>query len=186
VYGIVKQSRGLIKVDTKLGSGTSFKVHFPATELCEAVLEADQNAAHVHSHGGTVLVVEDAPSFRSLICEVLQAHEYKVLVAKDGTEALRICEEYKGPIHLLLTDVIMPGISGPTLAKRVRARRGETRCLLMSGHSGELIESDKLSPYMSFIQKPFAPADLLHRISDLLADGKIAHRQPERAQGASA
>ena len=186
VYGIVKQSRGFVTVDSKLGKGTSFRIYFPVTERREVVLDADHHAAGFPAYGTTVLVVEDAPPLRSLICEVLQAHGFEVLVATEGKEALRICEQHKGPIHLLLTDVIMPGISGASLAKQVRTRRGETKCLLMSGYSGEQIESDRLNPYMGFIAKPFVPADLLRKINDLLHASSTEHHTPEAARGASA
>ncbi|MGA2235657.1 MAG: ATP-binding protein [Terriglobales bacterium] len=168
VYGIVKQSNGHIEVQSTLGHGSSFKIYLPAAEQTEADQESRNNSAETAFSGETVLVVEDAKPLRGLICEALSASGCTVLSARDGREALQIVNERKGVIDLLLTDVIMPGISGPALAKQVRSLRPRTKILFMSGYSGEFLP-DMLTPGVSFIQKPFTVADLARKIHKMLA-----------------
>ena len=168
VYGIVKQSNGHIEVQSTLGHGSSFKIYLPAAEQTEADQESRNNSAETAFSGETVLVVEDAKPLRGLICEALSASGCTVLSARDGREALQIVNERKGVIDLLLTDVIMPGISGPALAKQVRSLRPQTKILYMSGYSGEFLP-DMLTPGVSFIQKPFTLADLARKIRKMLA-----------------
>jgi two-component system, cell cycle sensor histidine kinase and response regulator CckA len=169
VYGIVKQSNGHIEVQSTLGHGSSFKIYLPAAEQTEADHESRNNSAETAFSGEIVLVVEDAKPLRGLICEALSASGCTVLSARDGREASRIVNERKGAIDLLLTDVIMPGISGPALAKQVRSLRPQTKILYMSGYSGEFLP-DMLTPGVSFIQKPFTLADLARKIGKMLAD----------------
>ena len=168
VYGIVKQSNGHIEVQSMLGHGSSFKIYLPAAEQTEADHESRNGSAETAFSGETVLVVEDAKPLRGLICEALSAAGCTVLSARDGREALQIVNERKGVIDLLLTDVIMPGISGPALAKQVRSLRPRTKILFMSGYSGEFLP-DMLTPGVSFIQKPFTVADLARKIHKMLA-----------------
>lgn len=171
VYGIVKQSNGYIEVQSTLGRGSSFQIFLPAEVQAGAVLESgkDNNADPVFS-GETVLVVEDAEPLRELICGALSVCGCNVLSAPHGQEALRIVNQQKGVIDLLVTDVIMPGMNGPALAKEVRSLRPEIKILYMTGYSGEFVRSDMLIPGVSFIQKPFAPADLRRKIRKMLAD----------------
>jgi CheY-like chemotaxis protein len=171
VYAIVKQSNGSIEVQSKLGQGSSFKIYFPAAEQADADCESAAGAEKPVFSGETVLVVEDAEPLRRLICEALSASGCKVLSAPDGQEALRVVRR-EGSIDLLLTDVIMPGMNGPELAKQVRALRPQMKILYMTGYSGEFIRADMLTPGVSFIQKPFTPADLGRKIRRLLADSR--------------
>jgi len=181
VYGIVKQSNGNIEVQSTLGRGSSFQIFLPAEIQAGAVVEPgkDNNAEHVFS-GETVLVVEDAEPLRELICGALSASGCNVLSAPQGQEALRIVNQQKGVIDLLVTDVIMPGLNGPALAKQVRSLRPEIKILYMTGYSGEFVRSDMLIPGVSFIQKPFTPADLRRKIRKMLAD------KPAQAKKAAA
>ena len=178
VYAIVKQSNGSIEVNSKLGHGSSFQIYLPAAKQADADYESATGAAKPVFSGETVLVVEDAEPLRRLICEALSASGCKVLSAPDGQEALRIVSR-EGSVDLLLTDVIMPGMNGPALAKQVRSLRPRTKILYMTGYSGEFIRADMLTPGVSFIQKPFTPADLGRKIRKLLAD-------PREADGDSA
>ncbi|MGH9501404.1 MAG: ATP-binding protein [Terriglobales bacterium] len=169
IYGIVKQSNGCIEVQSTLGRGSSFQIFFPAEERAGATPEpGKENAADPVFSGETVLVVEDADPLRELICGALSASGCNVLSAAHGQEALRIVNQQKCVIDLLVTDVIMPGMNGPALAKQVRELRPEIKVLYMTGYSGEFVRSDMLIPGVSFIQKPFMPADLRRKIRKLL------------------
>jgi two-component system, cell cycle sensor histidine kinase and response regulator CckA len=172
VYAIVKQSNGHIEVQSTLGQGSSFKIYLPATKQAGADHESGKDTARLAFSGATVLVVEDARPLRDVICETLTASGCTVLSARDGQEALRMVGEGKRVFDLLLTDVIMPGMNGPALAKEVRSLRPETKILYMTGYSGEFIQADMLIPGVSFIQKPFTSADLERKIGKMLA-GKL-------------
>ncbi len=170
VYGIVKQSNGFVEVQSALGRGSSFQIYIPAEAQASTAIEPGKDAAESAFAGETILVVEDAAPLRDLICEALGASGCNVLSAAEGQEALRIVNQQKGVIHLLITDVIMPGMNGPALAKEVRSLRPEIKVLYMTGYSGEFVRSDMLIPGVSFIQKPFTPADLRRKIRKMLAD----------------
>jgi signal transduction histidine kinase/ActR/RegA family two-component response regulator len=181
VYGIVKQSNGCIEVQSTPGRGSSFQIFLPAEIQAGAAVEPGKdNPAEPVFSGETVLVVEDAEPLRELICGALSASGCNVLSAPQGQEALRIVNQQKGVIDLLVTDVIMPGMNGPALAKQVRSLRPEIKVLYMTGYSGEFVRSDMLVPGVSFIQKPFTPADLRRKIRKMLAD------KPAQAKKAAA
>jgi two-component system cell cycle sensor histidine kinase/response regulator CckA len=169
VYGIVKQSNGHIEVRSRLGHGSSFKIYLPAVEQAKANHETAQDRANPTFSGETVLVVEDARSLRDLICEALTKFGCTVLSARDGQEALLIAKQRQTAIDLLLTDVVMPRMNGPALAKEVRLLCPGTKILYMTGYSGEFLRSEMLIPGVSLIQKPFTPADLGRKISKMLA-----------------
>jgi signal transduction histidine kinase/ActR/RegA family two-component response regulator len=170
VYGIVKQSSGHIEVQSTPGRGSSFQIYLPAEAQAAAALEPGGDVTEPAFLGETILVVEDAAPLRDLVCQALSVSGCTVLSAPEAQEALRILSQQKGPIDLLITDVIMPGMNGPALAKQVRALRPETKILYMTGYSGEFVRSDMLIPGVSFIQKPFTPADLRRKIRKMLAD----------------
>jgi signal transduction histidine kinase/ActR/RegA family two-component response regulator len=176
VYGIVKQSSGHIEVQSALGRGSSFQIFLPAETQAGAVVETGKETADASFSGETILVVEDAEPLRDLICQALSVSGCTVLSAPEAQEALRILSQQKGVIDLLITDVIMPGMNGPALAKQVRAMRPETKILYMTGYSGEFVRSDMLIPGVSFIQKPFTPADLRRKIRKMLADKPQARK----------
>jgi two-component system, cell cycle sensor histidine kinase and response regulator CckA len=119
--------------------------------------------------GETVLVVDDEAAVRSAVREILQATGYIVLEAGSGEDALRICAEQEGPIHLLLTDVMMPGMCGPEVAQRLARMRPEMRVLYMSGYSDDaLIRRRAVAPGAAFLQKPFMPDTLAHKVREVL------------------
>jgi len=170
VHGIVKQSGGIILVESELGEGTTFRVLFPR-ELSAA------NASEKHAPLGrsraksteTILVVEDEAAVRELAKQILTMAGYTVLVASNGVEALGLCHERKGPLHLVLTDVIMPEMSGKELADRLVALRPDLRVLFMSGYPDESIfHHGVVQPGIHFIGKPFSPSDLTHAIRQML------------------
>ena len=138
----MKQSYGHIEVQSALGRGSSFQVYLPAEAQAATALEPGKDGAEPAFSGETILVVEDAAPLRDLVCQALSVSGCNVLSAPEAEEALRILGQQKGMIHLLITDVIMPGMNGPALAKQVRAMRPETKILYMTGYSGEFVRSD--------------------------------------------
>jgi CheY-like chemotaxis protein len=176
VYGIVKQSGGYIWVYSELNHGTTFKVYLPRVE--EAVEKgADSGvkpaAKELSALSGreTILLVEDEPALRELTRTVLAARGYNVIEASHAEEAERLASDRRdgGKIHLLLTDVIMPGVSGRELAKRVLARQPSMRVLYMSGYTYNVIaENGTLERDVAFLQKPFTPSTLVEKVREVL------------------
>jgi DNA-binding NtrC family response regulator len=169
VYGIVRQSGGCIRVDSAPGRGASFEIYLPRVqekaELPEKSREADFPAKGVE----TVLVVEDEEMVRELVCEVLRKNGYSVLEARHGEEALRISEGHRGPIHLLVTDVVMPRMRGNDLAERIAPLRPETKVIYMSGYTDNAeLYGRPGGTNFTFIQKPFRPATLSRVVRTVL------------------
>jgi PAS domain S-box-containing protein len=165
VHGIIKQSDGEIEVQSTIGEGTTFRLYFPRTTLkqLESVAETfgAESAAETN---GTVLLVEDDAGVRAITDRILQRMGYKVLVADLPRTAITICEQHNGPIELMLTDMVMPGMNGQELAKRLKERRPEMRIIFMSGYTeDELIRNMLGDERVEFIQKPFEP-DALARL----------------------
>jgi two-component system cell cycle sensor histidine kinase/response regulator CckA len=169
VYGVVKQSDGYIWVDSEPGKGTTFKICLP--EAVKAVVEAPIKSAPARAPRGseTVLLAEDEDSLRALISDLLQQNGYKVLVASCGLQAMKMAESYDGPIHLLLTDVVMPGMGGPALAKNLAAARPDTKILFMSGYiEFHSAGSSQLPPDAHMMQKPFSNETLIREVGNAL------------------
>jgi nitrogen-specific signal transduction histidine kinase len=172
VHGIVKQSDGHIWVYTEPGQGTSFKIYLPRVEAA-AEPPAPKPAPPSSLRGSeTVLLVEDEEAVRNLTRRVLEAHGYTVLTAADGPEALRLASRHNGPIHLLLTDVVMPNMGGRQLAERVVAARHETKVLYLSGYTDDaIVHHGVLDPGIAFLQKPFTPQGLARKLREVLDAG---------------
>ena len=168
VYGIVKQSEGSISVTSEPGRGTSFKVYLPRT--AHAVIETAALCAMSLLRGTeTVLLVEDQPEVRAVALACLARHGYRVLEASRGDDALQVAAHYAGPIHLLLTDVVMPAMSGADLARELLRIRPDVRVLYASGYDESVIVSHGvLEPDVDLILKPFTPERLLQKIRDVL------------------
>ncbi len=168
VHGIVEQSGGRISVETTLGAGTTFRVYLPRVD--DAASDAGRAPAAATPRGSeTLLLVEDEDPLREMTREILTEGGYVVLEAENGSRALEVAAAHAGPIHLLLTDVVMPGLSGPKTAERLTALRPGTRVLFASGYTaGELGPHGVLDPSVEFLQKPYTPDDLLARIRDVL------------------
>jgi signal transduction histidine kinase/FixJ family two-component response regulator len=170
VYGIVKQSGGNIWVYSEVGGGTTFKICFPRVDKGTQLYEQPINARKESLQGReTVLLAEDEEMLRNLICQVLTDNGYQVLEAANGAAALSVCEHYQEPIHLLITDVIMPGMSGRVLADRLGQLRSEMKILYMSGYTDDaIIHHGILDSEIPFLQKPFTPVDLTRKMRELL------------------
>jgi len=170
VYGIVKQSEGYIWAYSKKGNGTRFKIHFPRVEAAAqpaAALPEDKSLTPRGTE--TVLLVEDDESMRQLTRRCLAAHGYRVLDVQNGEAAIRTASQHDGPVHLLLTDVVMPGISGRHLAESLAVSRPEMRCLYMSGYTADLIaKHGVLEPHVELIEKPFTQDALLRQLRKIL------------------
>jgi PAS domain S-box-containing protein len=169
VYGIVKQAGGYISLYSEPGSGTSFKIYFPRVD--DSLDAPEELAAPLALPRGaeTILVVEDEPAVRSLVRQVLERQGYHVLEVPDGESALDIASKHQGPIHLLLTDVVMPRMSGRIVADRFAAIRGDARILFVSGYTDDaIVHHGVLESGLQFLEKPFTPDALARKVREVL------------------
>ena len=169
-FGIVEQNGGRIEVDSDLNRGTTFRIHLPRALEEDPCLPANQEYADLQRGTETVLIVEDEPLVRNMVVRILFEQGYRVLEAANGEEALRVVNTHAGEtIHLLLTDLVMPQMGGKELAQRLKSLRPKTKVLLTSGYTNELIfQNGELGDNVSFIQKPFMPADLVRKVQEVL------------------
>jgi CheY-like chemotaxis protein len=169
VYGIVKQSGGHVEVRSAEGAGTVFDVYLPATDQQPASARPAAPRGAPRRGTETVLVVEDDPHVRDVTVRALRDGGYRVLVAEGGEAALGVAGADPAPIHLLLTDVVMPGMDGRALAERLAARRPAMRVLFMSGYAESVIaRHGVLAPGVELLAKPFTPAALLGTVRAVL------------------
>ena len=170
VYGIVKQSGGSIGVDSEAGKGTSFSIYLPASEALAGTQAGQALAPKVRGGTETILVAEDEPDLRELTRIFLVGYGYKVLEAASADEAIRTAEESAETIHLLLTDVIMPGgMSGRQLAERILSKRPQTKIVYMTGYTDDMVMQHRvLEPGVQLLQKPFSKADLALKVRSTL------------------
>ncbi|MBL8978414.1 MAG: PAS domain S-box protein [Gemmatimonadetes bacterium] len=168
VYGIVKQSDGFVFVDTEVGRGSRFRIYLPRVEGAAEPVEAPPDPPTTRA-SGTILLVEDEAAVRRLARRVLEDVGYTVLEAADGPEALRLTERWEGDIDLVVTDVIMPGMSGQELSARLRASRPWLRIMYVSGYTDDtILQHGTLLPNTSFLQKPFTPGVLAQRVAEAM------------------
>jgi len=172
VYGIVKQSGGHIEVESKPKQGTTFRLYFPKVEDVVESVAPQPVMAQPLVGNETILLVEDEEPLRRLISYLLRRWGYMVLEAQHSEEALHTLEQHAGPIHLLLTDVVLPGISGCKLWERVKTLQPTIRVLFMSGHAEEIItQYGVVGRDRPFLKKPFAPAVLGQKVREVLEVG---------------
>ncbi|MCS6897928.1 MAG: PAS domain S-box protein [Nitrospira sp.] len=175
VYGIVRQSGGMIGIESQPGQGTTCTIFFP--RVAEG---AEENESAQQGRGGdrgheTILLVEDDPGVRGLVQETLRMNGYHVLVARHGIEALLVGTKHAGPIHLLITDVVMPQMSGPEVADKLTELRPEAKVLYMSGYPDHpVFKKGEVNPETNFLQKPFTPAVLAQKVRELLDHARVA------------
>jgi two-component system cell cycle sensor histidine kinase/response regulator CckA len=170
VYGVVKQSGGHIWVYSEPLKGTTFKMYFPRVDTPDEVAPVPTADLLVAGGSETILLVEDDESLREMTSALLKNEGFNVLEAKDGSDALDIAQQYRGPIHLMLTDVIMPGMSGAELGLKFKNSRPESKVLHMSGYTANLtIHSQLMSSGILLLQKPFTKQSLLTYIRTALS-----------------
>jgi len=173
VYGIVKQSGGYVWAYSELGHGTTFKIYLPRVAETAEAPESTTSPPTPVGGSETVLVVEDQEEVRKLTKRVLEARGYTVLAARNGAEALEIVAQHVNQIHLMITDVVMPGMNGREVARLACARRSDLKVLYVSGYTGEAVLQHRLlEPGVAFLQKPFTPDVLARKTREVLDNSK--------------
>jgi len=171
VYGIVQQMGGDIKVESELRHGTTFRLYFPEAPGAESAVAAPTPSVPAGRRRGreTLLLVEDDDAVRVFLAEVLERHGYEVLAAEHQSAALAMAEASTAPIHLVITDVVMPGGTGPELARALETVRPGVPVLYISGYADAVLAQEGTLPKAThFLQKPFLAGDLLSRIAQIL------------------
>jgi len=173
VYGIVKQSGGHISVYSQQGQGTTFKIYFPRLDGGGRPVEiTKQSTGKTDGEGEVILLVDDNESIRSALEHFLRLKGYTVLTASSGMEAIKIAKEEKGPIHLLVSDVVMPGMNGPELSRQLSMIRPDVKILFMSGYTEDAVARNGiLDRKTAFLSKPATMQALLSKLRELLSGG---------------
>jgi hypothetical protein len=179
VLGIVEQSGGVIRCESQVGEGTTFKIFLPA--VAEAVEEEARPAgglAKAPKGSEVILLVEDEDAVRKLARMILEASGYVVLDARNGREGLALCEAHEGPIDLLVTDVVMPELGGRELAEGVLKLRPGMKVMFMSGHTQDVVLKEGVKKGTAFLQKPFTPIGLAQKVRETLDSDARSAGQP--------
>jgi CheY-like chemotaxis protein len=175
VYGMVRQSEGWIHVDSRPGEGSRFRIYLPRVAGAAVVPESHAPLAEVPGGVETVLVAEDQPEVRRLALRILTSHGYQLLEASSGPEALELSRRHAGPIDLLVTDVIMPEMTGRELATRLRESRPQIKVLYVSGYTADIIGREGvLDAGVAYLPKPFTPAQLALKVREVLGQSKTS------------
>ncbi|KKL63326.1 hypothetical protein LCGC14_2176220 [marine sediment metagenome] len=170
IYGIVKQSGGYVWVYSELNKGTSFKIYFPRVDEVEKEDEKKFKDKKSLTGSETILIVEDEEMVRDLIYESLKICGYDVIEAENGKKALQVCiKDSEKPIHLLITDVIMPDMGGSELAKKLEKLKPKMKVLYISGYTDNaIVHHGVLDKGVAFLQKPFSPYALARKVREIL------------------
>jgi CheY-like chemotaxis protein len=169
VFGIVKQSGGQVLVESQVGRGSTFSAYLPRSDDAPDAAVTEASLPPRPRGDETILLVEDTDTLRQVVREVLEAQGYAVLVASEGEEALEVARQHRGPIHLLLTDVVMPKLGGARLAARLAAERIGLRVLFISGHTNnELSFPGALGDPATLLDKPFTSDALARAVREAL------------------
>jgi PAS domain S-box-containing protein len=180
VYGVVKQSGGYIWVYSEVGHGSTFKIYLPQV-MAEVDKPAEKESPRMSVGTETILFVEDEQSVRDLVCDYLSSAGYRVLQAGDGVEALEVAAAHGGPIHMLVTDVVMPRMSGRDLANQLTSERPDLKVLFISGYTDDtIVRHGVLDGGVAFLQKPFNLKSLAEKIREVLS-GEPAAGVPREA-----
>jgi CheY-like chemotaxis protein len=179
VHGIVAQSDGQISVQSQPGRGTTFEILLPRVK--DEISQPASPAVHVSRGSETILLVEDSNDLRHVVRQFLEIDGYKVLGAADATEAIQVAKLHVGPIHLVLTDVVLPGVSGRVLAEQLMSVRPEANVLFMSGYTDDTVLYHQVSQAaLNFIQKPFTRSNLVHKVRYVLDETQTRNVIPTK------
>ncbi|HYI93904.1 MAG TPA: response regulator, partial [Bryobacteraceae bacterium] len=174
-YGIVKQNHGEIVVRSELGEGSVFSIYLPRIDEPAPVETTPAVSITTTKGAETILVAEDEDGVRHIVTQMLREQGYTVLTANGGAEAIQIATAHSGPVQLLVSDVVMPRMSGPELAQRLRGLRPEMRVLFVSGYTdSEIVREGELEPGTDFLQKPFTREQLASKVREVLRPGHVA------------
>jgi two-component system cell cycle sensor histidine kinase/response regulator CckA len=181
VWGVVKQTGGFITVDSEVAKGTAFHIYLPrhaASEPAEAAEEPERSAPRDVTGQDTILLVEDEDAVRSFAARALRMRGYTVLEAPGGEQALEIVRQHKGTIALLITDVVMPNMDGPTLVRAARRLRPEMRIIFMSGYAEDAFRrNEEKAEDLQFLPKPFGLKQLVAKVKEVLSGESPAAKQ---------
>jgi len=170
VYGIVKQSEGSIWVYSEVGIGTTFKVYLPRVDMALDIAPASDKFEKPKGGSQTILIVEDDGALLHVAHRSLEERGYAILTAQSPADAINICESHLGPIDLMVTDVVMPGMNGTQLATRLSALRPEMKVLYVSGYTDDtIVRHGVLEPGVAFLQKPFSARTLARKVGEVLS-----------------
>jgi CheY-like chemotaxis protein len=174
VFGIVQQSGGYIEVKSELGKGTTFHMLWPNVQSGEARIDIEDAALKGGSE--TILLVEDDDAVRALASRILRQAGYNLLEARDAQDAFAVARQFEDRIDLLLSDIVMPGVNGLVLARRLSMARPGIRVLLMSGYTDEeILRRGLREPGTAYLQKPFTPAVIANKVRAVLDEDGDAH-----------
>jgi CheY-like chemotaxis protein len=173
VYGIVKQSGGYIWVYSEPGQGTTFKIYLPRLDQANESVQPGEGKTHSPAGTETILLVEDEQAVRALAARVLQDRGYKVLESMSAQDALQKADQHQEPIDLLLTDVVLPGMSGGKLAEHLAFLRPGMKVLFMSGYTDDaIVRNGVTEANTAFLQKPFSSTSLACKVREVLDAGR--------------
>ena len=179
VYGVVKQSEGFIWVESSVGDGTRFEIYLPQSSEPQTVETASPSATPVVTHRETVLVVEDEQAVRELACEFLKCAGYSVVTAENGLEALETAKRFGKSVQVVLTDIVMPKMRGPEMAKQLKSVLPDVKIVYMTGYLEQRDGSDEFLQDAYFLQKPFTRESMVRGVAQAMKREGPAKRREQ-------